>query len=432
MKPKLLLLLVSLHVHQTSSTVLVSKVNEAEVKSLVVKRRFINTDLFAINMKSNRRCIDVRNSIAAWCELYTASWNQVSANLDSCNCTCLTAFPTFIPSMQTCINKTLAASFAGCDAYFDGQHLLEEYPVNLGNDYENYKTVSVKNVNHCALKADYFDYNRFQSSWERISDGFFKLAKEQGTSVTIGWHGDATVAEKLSGRIIRLSVTCASFKKCLLLKALGPVTYYAPKDLLRSSILPSTQSQTTRLPSFTTGQILSTLTTESQSLMAFNSDDTTLTITSTVISHPFTSVVVKPIEPTKSTSTSSVSASSAGGGGGSPGDRGTQTSGNGNGVVIGSAVGGAVFLGIIVIVIIVFWKWRKTGKTIEKETKRVKNPVYGTSENDIQLESPNKSESPTMLSSAQDNQPTYQGLKSRLLSLLFCFHTNVIMTQFTL
>jgi len=45
---------------------------------------------------------------------------------------------------------------------------------------------------------------------------------------------------------------------------------------------------------------------------------------------------------------------------GSPGNSGTQVNGNDNGVVIGAAVGGAVFLGIaIVIIIIVFFKRRK-------------------------------------------------------------------------
>ena len=43
-----------------------------------------------------------------------------------------------------------------------------------------------------------------------------------------------------------------------------------------------------------------------------------------------------------------------------PGDRGKQTGGINNGVVIGAAVGGAVFLGILFIIIVVL-KRRKMG-----------------------------------------------------------------------
>lgn len=50
----------------------------------------------------------------------------------------------------------------------------------------------------------------------------------------------------------------------------------------------------------------------------------------------------------------------------------------------------------------------------------VKNPVYGNSGSDIQLERPKGSQ--TVRPNAQDNQPTYQGLvipngKPRLLAL---------------
>ena len=46
---------------------------------------------------------------------------------------------------------------------------------------------------------------------------------------------------------------------------------------------------------------------------------------------------------------------------GPPGDREKRTSGNDSGIVIGSAVGGAVVLGILVIMSIVVWKRRKPG-----------------------------------------------------------------------
>jgi len=129
----------------------------------------------------------------------------------------------------------------------------------------------------------------------------------------------------------------------------------------------------------------------------FNSDDRTIVVLTAEI----------PSKPSKTTSTVAASSSSAAGGG-SSGDRGTRTSGNDNGVVIGAAVGGAVVLGILVIIIIVVWKWRKAGKSTEKQTKQVKDPMYGTSDNDIQLERPKEIQ--TVPPSAQDNHPTYQGL----------------------
>ena len=44
-----------------------------------------------------------------------------------------------------------------------------------------------------------------------------------------------------------------------------------------------------------------------------------------------------------------------------PVDKGTKASGNDNGTVIGSAVGGALVLGILVVLSIVIWKRRKPG-----------------------------------------------------------------------
>lgn len=46
----------------------------------------------------------------------------------------------------------------------------------------------------------------------------------------------------------------------------------------------------------------------------------------------------------------------------SPGDNEKQTGRSNNGIVIGAAMGGAVVLGLIVLVlIIIFWKRRKAG-----------------------------------------------------------------------
>ena len=58
---------------------------------------------------------------------------------------------------------------------------------------------------------------------------------------------------------------------------------------MTSSFLPSTQSQTARLPAFTTGQILSTSRAERHSVLPFNSDDNSNEKASTVNPHLTTS-----------------------------------------------------------------------------------------------------------------------------------------------
>ena len=56
-----------------------------------------------------------------------------------------------------------------------------------------------------------------------------------------------------------------------------------------------------------------------------------------------------------------VSSSAATSSGLSPGDTKKRTGGNDNGIVIGAAVGGALVLGILVVMSILVWKRRKPG-----------------------------------------------------------------------
>lgn len=85
-----------------------------------------------------------------------------------------------------------------------------------------------------------------------------------------------------------------------------------------------------------------------------------------------------------------------------PGDKGTKASGNDNVIVIGSAVGGGVALGILVALsIVICWKRRKPGSIL------VETPEYANPGTEIQLETTNESYTSPI---AQDEQPTYQGL----------------------
>lgn len=502
-KPEFLLLLFFFLFHKASP---VRDVVLSEVESWIVERRANDVDLFTMHMKTSRQCL------YQWCEFkFSANYKAVVGNYVACICTCSQpALPTFIPSMQTCVNSTLAANFGECggERYFNKQTLLD-VPVNLFQ--ASTKEFSVSNAKSCILGQNYvvYDYNGFQSRWLTINNNgtFVLIMTNNANSFNITWKADTN--KDLSGRIIRLDVTCSKGQKsstsCILLKATGSVTYSATptpstntvhasisnppvgshvpslpatsslvtkssslslsltvslSSLQRSSVsspsttdrsssstppsslfphqppssasstlspspslvltsstgtlqvpqsdsssLPLTLSQTARLPTLTTGQILTTSSAEHQSLLPVKTDDATNKIESTGMPrHSIISVIV-PIEP--AVTTMAVSSSYAADSG--PGGRGTRTDGSDNGVVIGAAVGSAVVLGILVIIFIVFWKRRKAWESAEKQTKPVKNPLYGSSSNnEIQLEVPKGSK--MMPSVAQDNQPTYQSL----------------------
>ena len=106
-KPKFLtlLLLIFLCVHQTSPHV--PDVDESKVESWVVERRSDMSDLFTVSMKSGSRCYH------EWSGKFSANYLSLVGNYESCTYYCDPKFPTFLPSLQTCINATLAASIGG-------------------------------------------------------------------------------------------------------------------------------------------------------------------------------------------------------------------------------------------------------------------------------------------------------------------------------
>lgn len=91
-----------------------------------------------------------------------------------------------------------------------------------------------------------------------------------------------------------------------------------------------------------------------------------------------------------------------------PGDKEARKGGNDSGVAIGAGVGGAFAFGIIVIgVIIIFCKRRKSRESTEKKAKRdvgVKNPVYGKPQDNIEVERPREK---VKTFNEQGSQPTY-------------------------
>lgn len=94
-----------------------------------------------------------------------------------------------------------------------------------------------------------------------------------------------------------------------------------------------------------------------------------------------------------------------------PGNKEARASGKDKGVAIGAGLGGAVAFGIIVIGVIIIFRWRKKSReNTEMKAKPdvgVKNPVYGKPQEDIEIE---RSREKAKTFSEQESQPTYMEL----------------------
>lgn len=91
-----------------------SEIVESELNSLVVERRMRKRDIFTVNMKSDHTCAedvqelaDLCTSLGGFRESFRTSYPR------TCSCICWYAPFTFLPSIQRCANKTLAANFGG-------------------------------------------------------------------------------------------------------------------------------------------------------------------------------------------------------------------------------------------------------------------------------------------------------------------------------
>ena len=86
------------------ATFSVPPVDESKLKSWNVERRKGNPDKFSVTRKSSDY-----HCYHEWCSFYfSARYNR-----GQCGCDCDSNFPSFIPSMKTCINASQARSFGG-------------------------------------------------------------------------------------------------------------------------------------------------------------------------------------------------------------------------------------------------------------------------------------------------------------------------------
>lgn len=112
MKLKCLVLLIFLGV--CGPSLAVSSINESEVESYSVSRRWNNPDLFTVRMKDGHVCA-LDGQVYIWCNSLSAYEDQSSwQNRSSCSCTCDNSFTIlFVPALQTCINVSVADNFGG-------------------------------------------------------------------------------------------------------------------------------------------------------------------------------------------------------------------------------------------------------------------------------------------------------------------------------
>ncbi|XP_068714839.1 uncharacterized protein [Montipora foliosa] len=437
LKPRLLLLLFLLLCYENLVGCAVREFFESEVESWVVERSSSSPDSLTFYMKPNYTCV------YQWCEFkFNAEYLRVADDYSSCTCICKSGFPSFLPSMRRCINATVAASFAGCQQYLNGdtldtvdltsEKLNKDQTLKFGRNHKEDET--------CNLTGSYFhDYDGFQSFWRHVAEpGLFTL-EMKGNDYLVEWQPD--INGSLSGRIIRLTITCSASTpstRCFLFKALGSVTYNAssscsvcpslptlPSPVLSSfsstslplapsrpslsspswplspsspspspsrSPSPSPSSLSSLLLPLAKSSIASTpLAQLSSTLAVVISSSTGILLPELTSSYAGTQskavIMVSSIDPSwinppqPSSSTEGTI---------EPGSQEAQTEKVGIGVLIGAAVGGASFFAaVVMIIILIFRKRRKfPGKSTEEVKKQVGNPVYGISGDEFQMEKP--------------------------------------------
>ncbi|XP_044182948.1 uncharacterized protein LOC122963539 isoform X2 [Acropora millepora] len=441
-KPGLLFLFLVLHLanccNGNSYVPLPRELVESQLESWVVERRssqhmHMATDWFTLNMKPTFQCLH------EWCQYrFNARYHSGGVNDSHCTCYCNKrgGFSSFLPSVRKCINASMAASFAGCQKYFNRNTLLNT-PVDLTRQRRNNDlTFEFQNNNICNLNASYFhDYEGFQSNWRYVTDGFFVL-KKTGIKFSVQWQPDTH--RMLSGRIIRLNITCGASTTCFLFKAKGSVIYKNVSSPWSSSSttspLPpiSSSLSSSSTPSLSTSSLASDLSPVSSSLQLPLSSvpwqpssssllqltkSSVTSISSLKLSQSPTSVktsssemlLLKPtssystsdtltmpsMEPSWVTPTSTAAFIE-------PGSKERQIEEKGSGVLIGAAVGSTLLAGAVFLILLICWRKRRAGESKRKEKKHVEvgNPVYGISNDEFQMEKAK--------GSAQDGQPRYQ------------------------
>ncbi|XP_022803649.1 uncharacterized protein LOC111340985 isoform X2 [Stylophora pistillata] len=438
-----------------------SSIDESNARSYVVERRSSASDLFVVSMKNGNQCRS--------CDTLGASFHQpLPGDSSSCGCTCLFDNSTFLPSLGICpSSKKLHAKLTGnlCpngtyqNLFGADNDPVLKFPVNLTTE-KTYQTLAHPDQQDCKLFGYFFDYSGFQVRWKRVSEnGIFNLTKSGKYRIKM-----KDKKNKLSGRVIKLNLTCTNktqeghptLEACYIFKALGRVTYSAPvmKSSVHTSLYPSSPSPQstqpfsmsllshlasltspspsfntlTRSPTTHTGKYSHTGTRSLQTRPALQTSRSVLPSASKaelasllpVDSEEVTSQLLKTGMPSSLFSTreanysepselptTELSLPTRDG----PGDKEARASGKDKGVAVGAGVGGAVAFGIIVVgVIIILCRRKKSRENTETKAKLdlgVKNPVYGKPQDDIEIERP-KEKAKTL--SEQESQPTYMEL----------------------
>ncbi|XP_022777566.1 uncharacterized protein LOC111318990 [Stylophora pistillata] len=251
---KLFLLII---VPQLSSS---NVVHQADVEEYVIGRRGgSKSDLFFLNYKNGSYCIEDPNQVSKWCTTLKASYDGTVTNRKSCGCKCQFGHPTFLSQTLTCINENQAERLGGCSSGY----------IHFKKDWQSEKLLSeavdllVANSKELApsqsrgtcsvINGQYFDYSGFQIEWKSIHHQIFSFCNSDN-KLKLQWTPDKN--RNLSGRIIRLNVTChvntssitqSPMERCMLFKASGNVTYYAPSKTM--SVLAVTTALSSHTPS---------------------------------------------------------------------------------------------------------------------------------------------------------------------------------------